>query len=572
MIILSNIKMPLDYTEEQLLAEVRKRLRLTQNHACDWELIRRSLDARKREQPHFVMQVSVEGLPWEKWMEKDRNISQLKAEKRTGTTLSPGLLARFREQPPVVCGLGPAGLLVTYYLLEAGIHPIVVEQGEAVESRIQTVKQFIEVGQLNPDSNIQFGEGGAGTFSDGKLVSRIKDNLAGRVAQIFVKYGAPEEIAYDARPHIGTDRLRQVLIRMREDFLRRGADIRFQSKLESLKLEPLEPASNEFPSDEGFGRFRLTACQINDQWMPCHTLFLALGHSSRSTVETLHLLGVHLEAKPFAVGFRIEHPQEDINRNQYGSWAYHPRLKAADYRLTAQAGARGIFTFCMCPGGTVVPAASEVGGVVTNGMSLYARDGENANSALICQVSPEDFGTGVLDGIRFQREIEQKAFQVGGGDYGAPAQRLQDFLESWMSSDSLGLRQVPKPVLQAWKNSCQQSNWISPEPTYRPGVRMIDCTQLYPPEITRAIAQGLLQMGAQVPVWGNPRALLTGVETRSSSPYRITREKGSHQSINVSGLWPCGEGSGYAGGITSSAVDGYRAAEEWVQREGKSQV
>ncbi|MCK9381923.1 MAG: NAD(P)/FAD-dependent oxidoreductase [Sulfuritalea sp.] len=528
---LTELKLPLDHSEADLNAAILKRLGIAADELVGHSIFRRSYDARKPSAIVFIYTLDVEV----------RNEKTLLARLRNDRQIGPTpdttyhFVARAESTPatprPVVIGSGPCGLFAALILAQMGFRPIVLERGKSVRERTKDTWGLWRQGQLNPESNVQFGEGGAGTFSDGKLYSQIKDpQYRGRkVLTEFVKAGAPPEILYVSKPHIGTFRLVTMVENMRAGIEALGGEIRFQSRVEDIDIE--------------HGQVRGLRLAGGEYLAATH-IVLAIGHSARDTFEMLHERGVHIEAKAFSIGVRIEHPQSLIDRARFGKNAGNPLLGAADYKLVHHCkNGRSAYSFCMCPGGTVVAATSEPGRVVTNGMSQYSRNERNANSAIVVGVTPDDFPGGQgekgdpLAGIAFQRHWEGLAFEAGGGDYSAPAQRVGDFLAGRPSTD-----------------------FGSVLPSYTPGVHLTDLALCLPDYVVAALRESLPAFGREIAGFAMDDALLTGVETRTSSPVRVTRDE-EFQSLNTRGLFPAGEGAGYAGGILSAAVDGIKVAE-----------
>ncbi len=517
--------------EPALCRAVEKRLRLQRGDALSARVVKWSVDARDKGDVHFAATV-------------DAALRTKELEARTAARLRPNEAALVEEKPaaplppfrrakvrPVVVGMGPAGLFCAWQLAKRGDPPLLVERGKPVESRAEDVARFRQTGALLPHSNVLFGEGGAGAFSDGKLTCGLGSARIREVLEIFVSCGAPEEILVSQRPHIGTDVLRGVLQSMRRRLAEMGCDIRFETRLADIDVR--DGALRAVTIENGFGARETLACE---------RLFLAIGHSARDTYEMLKNRGVRMERKPFAVGVRIEHPQAMIDRAQYGRACGHPALPRAEYKLNAATpDGRGVYTFCMCPGGEVIGAISEDGGVNVNGMSLHARDGENANSAVLVGVRPEDYQhlapDDPLSGVMLQRQIERAAFVAAGGGYRALCQRVDDFLLRRCSS---ALGEV--------------------RPSYRPGVTLGELDACLPPFVCQNLRLALPLLGKRLRGFDRPDAVLTGPETRSSSPVRLCRRENG-QSENVVGLYPIGEGAGYAGGITSAALDGLNAAD-----------
>jgi uncharacterized FAD-dependent dehydrogenase len=520
------LRLPLDHTEEDLLAALLERLAIPREELLSWRVARRSVDARRKSAVLLTYLVDVE-IRNPSRVPAGPGLCRVEAAPDVSYRFPDAGTERLRERP-VVVGSGPAGLFAALLLAEAGYRPLVLERGQPVERRVEDVRAFLEEGRFAADSNIPFGEGGAGTFSDGKLYTLIGDARRHKVFAELAAAGAPGEILFSAKPHIGTDRLRGVVRALRERIAAAGGELRFGSRVADLLV------------DAGAVRAVVTA---GGAVVPAEAVVLACGHSARDTYALLHERGVRMAQKPFAIGVRVEHLQAMVDRAQYGPAAFHPRLGAADYKLVHhQGGGRSVYTFCMCPGGTVVPAASEPDGVVTNGMSTFARDGRNANSALLVNVTPEDFGSPhPLAGVDFQRRWEQAAFALAGGGHASPVQRVGDFLQR-RPSDRLG----------------------EVQPTYRPGFRLGDLATCLPDFVAGALRAALPALDRKLRGFAHPDAVLTGVETRSSSPLRIVRDERGESSVR--GLYPVGEGAGYAGGIVSAAVDGIRAAEHIARR------
>lgn len=497
-----------------------------------YQILRKSVDARKN--VLFVYQVMVEVKA--KFSDKDcksLGLDPYQAESYhlpSSYQVGREWLKTHPDSRPLVVGTGPAGLFAGLILAEAGLCPLILDRGQCVEKRQESVNHYNQTGQLNEESNIQFGEGGAGTFSDGKLNTGVKDRAGRRakVLQTFVDCGAKPDILYDAKPHIGTDYLIKVVANMRRQIENLGGQIRFDTRLDQLLVEN--------------GRVKGLVTGQGEKILS-DTIVLAIGHSARDTFTMLNQAGIHMEAKPFAVGLRIEHKQALIDRNQYGNFAGHDKLGAADYKLTYQAAnGRRVYSFCMCPGGRVVNSASEKGRLVCNGMSYQARDLENANSAILVGVDQRDYGTGVLAGMEYQRRLEEKAFALGGKTYAMPIESFGDYRR--------GQREIFR------QNGQVRSSLECP-------VKYADLSGLFSPEINEAIIEGIQAFGQKMEGFDQDQALLTGVESRSSSPVRIVRGD-DFQSLNCQGLYPCGEGAGYAGGIMSAALDGIKTGEKVI--------
>ncbi len=526
MIRVSNLRLPLDYDDEYLKSTVSKELRISPDAVIKIELYRRSIDARKKNDVHFTATIDVE-------VNSNENRLVSKSKSKNVSIAKPYEYSipkhKKLNKRPLIVGFGPAGMFAGLILSHAGEKPLIIERGADCDSRVQDIESFIKTGKLNTESNIQFGEGGAGTFSDGKLTTGTKDFRVRKVFLEFKNHGAPDEIMYNAKPHIGTDKLREVVKNIRNDIINHGGEVLFNTKLCDLKIKDGQICAAEI---ERFGRKELIEAE---------NVILSIGHSSRDTMKMLLDRSVFLEQKPFSVGVRIEHLREKIDRSQFGPFAGDKRLGAAPYKLNVRAkNGRGVYTFCMCPGGEVVPASSEEKMVCTNGMSEFARDKTNSNSALLVGVSPEDYGdSSPISGIEFQRKIERAAYIAGGGDYAAPVQRVGDFLKG-IKSERFG------EVL----------------PSYGRNTSFSVLDRLFPEYVTNAMKEAIVQMDSKLRGFAHPDAILTGAEARSSSPVRITRNPETLQSVNVKGLYPCGEGAGYAGGIVSAAVDGIKCAEK----------
>ena len=524
MLRITELKLPLDHTEDMIKAALLQRLGIPAEQLIAYTLFRRAYDARKRDAIHLVCTFDVEA------RDEQSVLSRLKDDHHIGIT--PDTTYRFvahaphnLSMRPVVIGMGPCGLFAGLLLAQMGFRPIILERGKEVRERTKDTFGLWRKSEFNPESNVQFGEGGAGTFSDGKLYTQIKDpNHYGRkVLTEFVKAGAPEEILYVSKPHIGTFRLVSMVEQMRAAIESLGGEIRFQSRVEAIDIID--------------GQVQGVTLANGDHIASRHVV-LAVGHSARDTFKMLYDLGVYIEAKPFSVGFRIEHPQSLIDTCRFGKNAGHALLGAADYKLVHHCkNGRSVYSFCMCPGGTVVAATSEAGHVVTNGMSQYSRNERNANSGIVVGITPDDYPGHPLAGIEFQRRLEATAFKLGGENYQAPGQLVGDFL--------------------AHRPSTQLGSVV---PSYTPGVHLCDLSSALPNYAIEAIREAIPAFDKKIKGFAMADAVLTGVETRTSSPVRIKRNE-HYQSINTLGLYPAGEGAGYAGGILSAAVDGIKVAE-----------
>jgi len=529
MLRIDNISMPLSWDIPLLTEAVLRKLRVPADQLISLTLAKKSVDARDKGDVHFVLSVDVKLKNEDAWFKRMKPGTANRLNPPAPPVLAKPAFAR----PPVVVGAGPAGLFAALTLAQAGANPILIERGQPVDQRTQDVAAMQKDGVLDPDSNVQFGEGGAGAFSDGKLTTGTKSPYIRHVLRTFVEHGAPEEILYLSKPHIGTDRLKGVVAGIRNEIIRLGGTVLFGTRVTELIVR----------SHHVEGVKVVHAGQERE--ILTDSVLLAIGHSARDTMQTLFNQGVMMVQKPFAMGVRIEHPQALISQAQYGKAWQHPALGAADYKLAVHTpDKRGCYTFCMCPGGEVIAAASQPGGLCVNGMSYHARDGRNANAALLVGVNPEDFGDDhPLSGFVLQRSIEQAAYRAGGSSFHAPVQRVEDLLAS-RATKALG------EVI----------------PTYQPGVTPADLRECLPGFIIEDLKFGIRGMDRQLKGFAHPDAVLTGVETRSSSPVRLNRDRATCMAEGLDGLFPVGEGAGYAGGIMSAAVDGIVCAIAAIER------
>lgn len=531
MIRITEIKLPLEHTPSDIIAAVIKKLSINATDLVEYTIFKRGIDARKANAIllAYTLDVTVKG--------ETKVLAKLKKE--PNVKLAPDTSYKFVAQAPetletrpVVVGLGPSGLFAALILAQSGFKPLVLERGKAVRERTKDTFNFWRKSELNVESNVQFGEGGAGTFSDGKLYSQIKDpNHYGRkVLNEFVSAGAPEEILYVSHPHIGTFRLVGMVEKMRETIIALGGEIRFESRVDDIEIAPDATGQNQVQA----------LILASGERIAANHVVLAVGHSARDTFEMIHKRGIFIEAKPFSIGFRIEHPQSLIDKARHGPNAQHPILGAADYKLVHHASnGRSVYSFCMCPGGTVVASASEEGCVVTNGMSQYSRNERNANAGIVVGITPDvDFPGDPLAGMELQRKWERQAYLLGGSTYQAPGQLVGDFLANQPSTE-----------------------FGAVTPSYTPSVHLTNLDTALPEYVISAIREAIPQFAKQIEGFDLADAILTGVETRTSSPIRIKRNDDNLQSINTKGLYPTGEGAGYAGGILSAGVDGIRVAE-----------
>ena len=533
MLRLNEVKLPLEHDEAALPAAILARLGIDAADLLGFTVFKRSYDARKRSAVVLIYSLHVDVKNEAAVLARLGHDIHLMPAPDTDYKFVAGgeqLAGHTNEPRPIVIGTGPCGLFVALILAQMGLRPLILERGKQVRERTVDTFGFWRKRELNPESNVQFGEGGAGTFSDGKLYSQIKDpkHYGRKVLTEFVKAGAPEEIMYVSKPHIGTFRLVKMVEEMRANIERLGGEYRFSSKVVDLDI---------VPGSDG-GQVRGVVLD-NGETIASNHVVLAIGHSARDTFEMLHKRGVYIEAKPFSIGFRVEHPQSLIDSCRFGPSAGHPILGAADYKLVHHASnGRSVYSFCMCPGGTVVAAASEPGRLVTNGMSQYSRNERNANSAIVVGITPADYPGDPLAGIALQRELEERAFALGGGNYDAPGQLVGDFVAGRASTE-----------------------FGSVVPSYKPAVHLTDLAPSLPEYAITALREAFPAFNKQIKGYYKADAVLTGVETRTSSPIRIKRRDDDLQSLNTRGLFPAGEGAGYAGGILSAAVDGIKVAE-----------
>ncbi|MGK5067482.1 FAD dependent oxidoreductase [compost metagenome] len=533
MLRLNEVKLPLEHDDAALPAAILARLGIDAADLLGFTVFKRSYDARKRSAVVLIYSLHVEVSNEAAVLARLQHDVHLMPAPDTDYKFVAGgeqLAGHSNEPRPIVIGTGPCGLFVALILAQMGLRPIILERGKQVRERTVDTFGFWRKRELNPESNVQFGEGGAGTFSDGKLYSQIKDpkHYGRKVLTEFVKAGAPEEIMYVSKPHIGTFRLVKMVEEMRANIEQLGGEYRFSSKVVDIDIVP--------GADGGQVRGVVLA---SGETIASNHVVLAIGHSARDTFEMLHRRGVYIEAKPFSIGFRVEHPQSLIDSCRFGPSAGHPILGAADYKLVHHASnGRSVYSFCMCPGGTVVAAASEPGRLVTNGMSQYSRNERNANSAIVVGITPADYPGDPLAGIALQRELEERAFALGGGNYDAPGQLVGDFVAGRASTE-----------------------FGSVVPSYKPAVHLTDLAPSLPEYAITALREAFPAFNKQIKGYYKADAVLTGVETRTSSPIRIKRRDDDLQSLNTRGLFPAGEGAGYAGGILSAAVDGIKVAE-----------
>ena len=515
MIRINNIKIRKDINDSELLYLLIEKYKINKIDIIDWKISKKSIDSRKKGDVHYVYSVDLTLKNEDNYKHFD-NVKEFQMPKMN--------IKSKEEKKVIIVGSGPSGLFSAIILVQNGISPIIIEQGDCVENRKKVVDEFFKTGKLNELSNVQFGEGGAGTFSDGKLTTGINSPFCKKVLQEFVNFGAPKEILYLSKPHIGTDILINVIKNMRNYIISKGGNFLFNTKVVDFEIK----------NHDIKGVYCLN--NKHKKVVKCNNVILAIGHSSRATFQKIYEKGINMEKKNFSVGLRIEHLQSEINKAQYGTIT-KLKLPSADYKLAYHSSSgRSCYTFCMCPGGVVVGSSSEKNTIVTNGMSFFARNGKNANSAILVNVTPNDFkDASPLAGINFQKNLEEKAFVLGGANYFAPIQRVEDFLQN-KKSEFIG------KIL----------------PTYLPGVTLSNINEILPDFVSSTLKEAIIYFDTKLSGFANPDSILTGVETRSSSPVRILRNE--NLVSNISGLYPCGEGAGYAGGIMSAAVDGIKCA------------
>ena len=516
MIRFNNIKIRKDLSEEEIINYLCKKERLFKENIKEYHIRKKSIDARDKKDVHYNYTID---LVYESEYDV-KNCIHLEEEE-----LEEIVVKRKSNKKPIIIGSGPAGLFAALTLIENGIKPIIFEQGDKIEERVKKVDNFRNNRILDTSSNVQFGEGGAGTFSDGKLTTGINSKYCKKVINYFYKYGAPKEITYMNKPHIGTDNLRKIVKNIREYIISQGGEYHFNERIEDFIIEDSKIVG-----------------VVGNKEYECDTVILAIGHSAHKTFKRLCDLGIKMEQKPFSVGVRIEHKQEMINKSQYGEFT-KLKLPPAEYKLVYHGEERSAYTFCMCPGGVVVASSSDENTIVTNGMSEYKRDLENANSALLVNVIPEDFpDSNPLSGLDFQKKLEHSAFVLGGSNYNAPVQRVEDFLNN-RRSEKIG----------------------DIKPTYLPGVTLTNLNEILPDFVSKTMKEAIIYFDSKLKGFANNDAIMTGVETRSSSPLRIVRDENLESSIL--GIYPCGEGPGYAGGIMSAAIDGIKCAIKILEKE-----
>lgn len=531
MIRISNLRLSPNYKEDELIKKIIKELNIKKEDLLEYTLFKLSIDARKKNDVHFLATVDVkvkkENIILKKT--KSKKVSESKIYKYQQP------ICKNNSSNTVVVGAGPAGLFASLILARSGAKVTLIERGMDIDNRTNDVETFWNGGKLNTNSNVQFGEGGAGAFSDGKLTTGTKDKRVRMLFEEFVSHGAPDDILYNAKPHIGTDNLKPTIKNIREEINALGGEVLFGTCLNKINLIDKKVKSIN------------VSYNGKEKEIFCDNIILAIGHSARDTFRMIKEMNLSIEAKPFAVGARIEHIQEKMDKAQYGEFAKFKKIVPSVYKLNSHLeNGRGVYTFCMCPGGLVVPAQSEENTVVTNGMSYYARNEINSNSALLVGVNPNDFGDDVLSGMYFQEEVERKAFLVGGGDYKAPVQKVGDFLNNKVSE-----------------------NFGEVLPSYKIGTKFSKLDDILPEFITNSMRSGIIEMDKRLKGFGHNDALLTGVESRSSSPIRILRDRESLECVGINGIYPCGEGAGYAGGIVSAGVDGIKCAEKIIEKLNK---